>query len=460
VSVPEIDRRTKAFFDGSDQLRTIFQWARARYAAPWAVLVAVLLRVIANTEPNVQLPAVIGGRASLNLFGAFVGISGAGKGTSDAVAALAYPCRVGVFPPGSGEGIAALFTPDKDGHILDRAILSAPEVDKLAGLFARQGTILGAELKAVAMGEQIGQQNAKKDTTRIVAAHSYRLCMSVGVQPENSGALLADTSGGTPQRFIWVPVTDPSMPREAPSTPEPLDTHLPVWEADDHGVVELVYGPSEIRELIIDTHLAKQRGELADPLAGHTILTRCKLAAALALLHKRTVINADDWQRAGTLIELSDRTRQMVVDTLAAADRQRNTARALAVADREQIISDRRAQRARQTILRKLDTRGQQTKNQLRMAMKADIRDYLDSAISDLLDTREITVSPVQRGTRKVHMYHRYIRQKPVPSSADEACTTSTYVPPPIELVPNRPTLHRRRERNKNRPAQQTGESA
>lgn len=397
-----------AFFNGSDQLNTIFLWARARYAAPWAVLVAVLLRVIANTGPHVQLPAVLGGRASLNLFGAFVGPSGAGKGTSDAVAALAYPCDVAMFPPGSGEGISALFTGE---GAINRAIMSVSEVDKLGGLFSRQGTILGAELKAVAMGEQIGQQNAKKDTTRIVAAHSYRLCMSLGVQPENSAPLLADTSGGTPQRFVWAPVIDPSMPREAPPTPSPLDTTLPNWRRDAHGVVEMQYGPAQIRELIIDTHLAKQRGELTDPLAGHAILTRCKLAAALAILHQRSVIDADDWHRAGILMELSDHTRQMVLNTVAAADRKRNTARALAVADREQIISDRRAQRARETILRKLDSRGQLTKNQLRMAMKADIRDYLDSAISDLMESREITLSPVQRGTRKVHMYHRYMRQ-------------------------------------------------
>lgn len=388
------DDPMETFFleSGSDELRTIFQWARARYAAPWAVLIAVLLRVIANTSPHVRLPAVIGGQASLNLFGAFVGFSGAGKGTSDAVAALAYPCPVPTFPAGSGEGIAALFTPDKDGQQLTRAILSVPEVDKLGALFARQGTILGAELKSVAMGEQIGQQNAKRDTTRIVPGHSYRLCMSVGVQPENSAALLADTSGGTPQRFCWVPVIDPSMPREAPNPPDPLDTRLPAWNRDRADVVELVYAHDEIRDLIIDTHIAKQRGELTDPLAGHSILTRCKLAAALALLHKRTVIDTEDWQRAGVLMELSDHTRQTVVETVAAADRRRNTARALAVADREQIISDRRAQRARETILRKIDSRGQQTKNQLRMAMKADIRDYLDSAISDLMETGEIAV--------------------------------------------------------------------
>ena len=217
-------RMQRFFIDtASDEIKSIYRWARARYAAPWAVLAAVLLRVIANVEPYVQLPGVIGGRGSLNLFVAFVGYSGAGKGTSDTVGALAYPASVGTFPIGSGEGVAALFArPDKEdenNERITRAILNVPEVDKLAGLFSRQGTILSAELKSLAMGEQIGQQNARKDTTRIVAAHSYRCCMSVGVQPEHSRCLFDDTSGGTPQRFWWVPVIDPHMPREAPTCP-------------------------------------------------------------------------------------------------------------------------------------------------------------------------------------------------------------------------------------------------
>lgn len=86
------------FWSTSDQLTQIHQWARARYAAPWAVFFAVLLRVSASTGPHVQLPGVIGGRASLNLMGAFVAPSGGGKGISDKVARLAWPANIKELP--------------------------------------------------------------------------------------------------------------------------------------------------------------------------------------------------------------------------------------------------------------------------------------------------------------------------------------------------------------------------
>ncbi len=107
------------FFDATPELATIRQWAHARFAAKWAVFLAVLLRVHASTSPpGVQLPpGVIGGPASLNLIGAFVSPpSGGGKGISDKVARLAWPAPIIERPIGSGEGIAALFAPPKKGR--------------------------------------------------------------------------------------------------------------------------------------------------------------------------------------------------------------------------------------------------------------------------------------------------------------------------------------------------------
>lgn len=75
-------------------MRKIHEWARARYVSPWAVLFGMLLWAAASVPPNVQLPSVVGGRASLNLLCAFVGMSGAGKGNSAKVAALAWPVEI------------------------------------------------------------------------------------------------------------------------------------------------------------------------------------------------------------------------------------------------------------------------------------------------------------------------------------------------------------------------------
>lgn len=95
---------------GSEQLAKIHGWARARYTAPWAVFFGVLIRVAASVPPNVQLPGIIGGRASLNMLCAFVGKSGDGKGASTTTAALAWPVEIVTLPIGSGQGIAETFT--------------------------------------------------------------------------------------------------------------------------------------------------------------------------------------------------------------------------------------------------------------------------------------------------------------------------------------------------------------
>jgi len=92
--------------------------------------------------------------------------------------------------------------------------------------------------------------------------------------------------------------------------------------------------------------------------------------------------------------------------------------------------------------------------------MKADIRDYLDTAISDLLDNHEITVSPGMSGTRKVHVYHRYTLQKSIPTSNDDSCTESTRVPSPREMADRHQPRQRTRTRGKFRATQQTTEHA
>lgn len=94
---------------GSEQLRKVHEWARARYMSPWAVLFGVLLRVAASVPPEVQLPPVVGGRASLNLLCAFVGSSGTGKGNSAKVAALAWPVEILTRPLGSGQGSRSFY---------------------------------------------------------------------------------------------------------------------------------------------------------------------------------------------------------------------------------------------------------------------------------------------------------------------------------------------------------------
>ncbi|WP_152530412.1 hypothetical protein [Rhodococcus sp. JG-3] len=388
------------FFDATPQLQVMRQWSRARYAAPWAVFGGVLLRVAATTGPEVQLPGIIGGRASLNLLAAFVSPSGGGKGVSDKVARLVWPAPIVERPIGSGEGIAATFVPPKKEGVepITRAIINVSEIDSLAGIASRQGSIVLAQLKSAAMGEQLGQGNSSEATTRIVPPHSYRLCMSVGAQPAHTGVLFDDTTGGTPQRFLWFPTTDPDMPADATPDPEPLDTRMPLWAAVD-GVTEIIYGPTEIAETIVAAHIARQRGQ-EDALDGHAMLTRLKVAACLALLHHRIVVSELDWALSGVVMEVSNRTRAWVVSESKKVVRQKVRERASARAAGEEFIADRKLDRAKAAVIRWLDLHQELPMSDLRKRARSDWRDQVSAAVSELVDDGTLEEIAVDRGHR------------------------------------------------------------
>lgn len=393
---------TPEFFDATPELNTIYRWARARYAAPWAGFGAVLLRVAASTGPEVQLPGLIGGRASLNLMAAFVAPSGGGKGISDKVARLAWPAEIIERPVGSGEGIAALFAPPKreGAEHITRAIISVPEIDTLTGIASRQGSILLAQLKSMVMGELIGQWNASEANSRVVQPHTYRCCMSIGAQPGHCSVIFSDTTGGTPQRVLWFPTTDPDMPAIPADDPEPLNTNLPAWARMSTGTVEIQYGPAEIAETVIAAHVARQRGD-ADALDGHALLTRCKVAAVLAILHHRMVVSELDWQLSQEVMAMSDSTRNWILDQAKRAERAKVRERAIARAVGEEFIDQRRLDVVKRRVLKVLSG-GRIARGDLRARMgKKEYRELLESAVSELaIEGAIIRLDAPQGGTQ------------------------------------------------------------
>jgi hypothetical protein len=394
---------TKKFFleSESDQLTRIYQWARARYAAPWAVFGAVLLRVSASTGPDVQLPGVIGGRASLNMMAVFVAASGGGKGISDATARLAWPADIHEEGLGSGQGISELFKETKNPEDrISRAIFMVPEIDHLAALDAGQGNNTRATLKAAIMGERLGSKGASSATSRMVAPHTYRMCLSVAGQFGHCGVILDDATGGTPQRTLWFPSTDPQMPGERSADPGPLDTGIPLWAPGADEVVEIAYGPAEITETIIAAHLARQRGD-GDALDGHAMLVRCKVAAILAIMHHRSVVSEQDWELSAIVMEVSDATRQTVIEHARQAAKAKVRERAIARAVGDEVYDSRLLDGVRTSILRTLERDGEQAGNELRSKMgKRDRRDMFDQAIALLQHEGLVTSMEVARGTR------------------------------------------------------------
>ncbi|WP_100465907.1 hypothetical protein [Mycobacteroides abscessus] len=392
------------FFTATTELQTIHQWARARYAAPWAVFGAVLLRVAASTGPHVQLPAIIGGRASLNMMAVFVAPSGGGKGVSDAVARLAWPADIHEEGLGSGQGIAELFKQTKDSQDrIDRAIFSVSEIDHLTSLHEGKANNTRATLKAAVMGERIGGKGASVATSRAVPQHSYRMCLSVGGQPGHCGVILDDSSGGMPQRVLWMPSTDPTMPSERTADPDPLNHRLPgllTRVHDDSSIVtEIIYGTEDIADTMIAARLAHARGE-GDPLDGHKALTRAKVAATLAIMAHRTVVSELDWQLAGHVMDISNMTRDGLIEHARQAARAKVRERAMSRAAGEQFISDHKLDRAKKAVLRWLDRDGETAANQVRSKLKADLRDHFGAAVAELAADGQIVEIQVERGTR------------------------------------------------------------
>jgi hypothetical protein len=166
-----------------------------------------------------------------------------------------------------------------------------------------------------------------------------------------------------------------------------------------------------------------------DPLDGHALLCQLKVAVALMALDARTAIRDEDWHLAGHVMAVSGHTRDRCRRALTERRRSQNTAQALAAADRDEIVAERKSQRARETILRKLSGDQQLTSGELRRALKFDIRGYYDAALTELLDAGQISVSPGMRGNRKVHVYHRYTDQEVASASTNDAGTPGTRVP-------------------------------
>ena len=396
---PVVDlNSTDTFWSCRPALAHVLEFARGRRAGPWAVLGVVLARAVASVEPNVMLPPTIGSAVSLNMFCALVGPSGAGKGAAEGAARDAIQFRdfggsfvdTDTFPLGSGEGLARTFRPagadDDEPNDRTRALFSAPEVDTIAALGSRQGSTLMPELRKLFMGEQIGFQNASKATRSVLPAHSYRACVTVGVQPVKAGPLLHDADGGTPQRFVWMRVDDPDAPDAPPAEPAPLVVKMPRWGA---GAVHLEV-PEVARDAMDRHRLATLRGEPVDPLDGHRMLTRLKVAVALMILDGRTVPTAEDWTLAGTVTRVSDRTRASIEHTIAEKTRAANRARAEAKAAEAEIITDRTDEsdrrRIRGAVLRCLGRRGSATRRELRNTLKANLRDRLDDVLDEALE--------------------------------------------------------------------------
>lgn len=335
-------------FGATPLLSTIRQAAHARLVTPWAVLGATLARVVAEIPPHVVLPPIVGGDASLNLAVALVAGSGGGK--SGAVSCSGDVVRLPgrrarTIGPGSGEGIMMAFLekdpdPGAKGNRLCAEPLALLAADEVAQIGAVQGrasqATFGPIVRSMLTGDEVSTTAADADRCRRLPRNGYRLAIVAGVQPPLAGVLLDDTDAGTPQRWLWLPADDPGWNAPPTSWPAPIIWTFPrppEGARDPDGKIRIPV-PPEVVEAVHGARVRRLRRE-GDPLDGHRLLTREKVAAALALLHGEFAITPDWWRLSGLVMARSDATRTHCAATLAAKAEQQSRARGRLDAVRE-----------------------------------------------------------------------------------------------------------------------------
>ena len=405
---PTDDGDAERFWNARPVHHHIRESARARMVSPWAHLGVIHARITAATPHTVTLPPIIGGRGSLNIAVGLVGRPGAGKGAAEAAARDAIDLgpaahSFDTHKIGSGQGIAHAYARrTKQGdieRIADSCLFRVDEIDQIAGNAAMRGATLLPELRSALMGEAIGAMYVDITRRLEIGPHTYRFAITAGIQPLRAAVLLDDADGGTPQRFLWMPATDPDAP-DTPPTEPPVHTWTPPRWRNELPVCD------RARTEIIAARRTELRGE-GEALNGHRLLQRAKVAAALNHLAGQLGITDEAWDLAETVMATSDATRAAIVQALADKATDENTTRGRREGTRAAIADEAKAERAiprvAAALMRTIARHHDMTAGELRKTLRSTDRDYYEAANERLTAAGQITAETTNRGTRYRH---------------------------------------------------------
>lgn len=390
------------FWAATKILGQIRAHAQANRVAPLAVLGCVLARVSAVTHPCVRLPGRGQGSnlGSLNTFVALVGEPG--KGKDQALAEAREAIELGdddetVVRLGSGEGIAHIFKRRVKGEeewVRNAVLVQESEVETLTTLGGRRGSTLMSELRSVWTGGTLGHAFVDPQKRLNVPAHSYRLALVVGVQPSKAGGLLADADGGMPQRFLWLTCGD----RYAPDDVSELTVErmpLQLAHTGQNLVGEIVMPVCDEALHAIDCHARRSLlGLDGDPLFGHWLLCKLKVATLLAILHGCTEVDAQWWGLAEWVMRRSDEGRSVCAyySWLEDDRRTKTRARREATVARETTLAsadateERLKERCRASVLRKTTRTTWTKEREISHSLgRTEVREHLPDVLKELL---------------------------------------------------------------------------
>ena len=316
---------TTDLWDASPQIRHIARAADSLGRNRFAMLAAVLVRILARVDAGVCLVGAedgsVGGRAPINLGVALVGSSGQGKSTIQDMSGALIPTPGIERKPSTGQGLIQSYLKwnevEQQHELIEdpRRLFFFDEVDTLSASAADKSSTLMSELRTMLTGGATGTENATAQRNRSLPARSYNFQLMLNVQPTRAGNLLADRDAGTPQRFIWVTVTDPSRavhPKDRPPWPGPLDWNDAFLLGFEVGepIVDI---PDWLKEELhnYDYRVSKEDmtgGEVS--WAAHQNLLRIKVAAAIAFLHESPVVETEHVMLADLIVADSMRVQR------------------------------------------------------------------------------------------------------------------------------------------------------
>lgn len=354
------EKDSEVIWDERPILAHIRQAAHSRGVSAWAVLATFLARYCAEVHPRHVLPPLVGTRMSLNTFVALLGPSGAGKSSVIGVVEDLAEWATEAIGAGSGEGLLRGYgdVEKRGGKWKQTKTASMVTVDEVASLTAqtdRSGQTLLGLLNTGWTGARLSQPYATTGKGAKIDPHGYRMAVVVGVQLGKADGLLDHADAGTPQRFIWAPLVDATIPepRLRPEWPGAITVYCPPADGE---LIDLPVTQAIAVEIMQAAHERNTRWDKpgSNGEGGHDNLTRLKAAGLLALLDDRHGITDDDWRIAGMLMIRSRDALRRVAQDRRHRDEQAAVAKGVmqgrvsAVADR--IKEDTGAQRLAQRI--------------------------------------------------------------------------------------------------------------
>lgn len=435
----------REFWDSSETLKSLYNYAQACSASPHAVLVCSLARACALVPPTIVIPPFIGGSpATLNFAAIVIGESGSGKGLAMGVAKtlIQFPDTVWTGQPASGEAIPGVYVryeveddtgkaDNSEGKKRERkkpclkyktqnAFFDIPEVREFAGNSKRVGsTLVPVLVKLIDGTTKLGCTTKSESNTLQVPEYGYRAAIVIDVQPANIRDITNHDGTGLPQRFLWTDAHDLDAP-EVADLPERINPSkwLPfkasafnqyAFSMDSldsllkagtpyaiqtignglhrYDLHELNY-PEGVAESIRQNARKKLRCE-DDAIYGHSQLLVLKTAAIIALFlqeDKANILNvsAKNMQQAEWLVRQSLETVKNGLDEYTQTKNAETFRQEYAVKsdeEKEPII-----QNAANSIIRKLENNGNEgiTLRDIKRAINERRRPAINDALAAL----------------------------------------------------------------------------